>query len=111
MPKDTLASALIEQAKNGAGHSVEIEYALGNLPTNRVYDWQPEDFKISETMQAYFVNFIKTGNPNGLGLPSWPAVQSGKPAQVMHIDVNTRVETEKHRDRYLFLQSKSNEKP
>ena len=36
----------------GAVHSAEIEYALGNLPTNRVYDWQPEDYKVSEIMIA-----------------------------------------------------------
>ncbi|PKP42469.1 MAG: carboxylesterase, partial [Bacteroidetes bacterium HGW-Bacteroidetes-13] len=53
----------------GAVHSAEIEYAMGNLSTNRVYDWQPEDYKVSEILQAYFVNFIRTGNPNGLGLP------------------------------------------
>lgn len=90
-------------AASGASHSAEIEYAMGNLSTNRVYDWQPEDYKVSEIIQAYFVNFIKTGNPNGVGLPIWPAVKSGKPAELMYIDVNTKKETEKTRDRYLFL--------
>jgi para-nitrobenzyl esterase len=87
----------------GAVHSAEIEYALGNLPGNRVYDWQPEDFKVSEIMQAFFVNFIKTGNPNGTGLPVWPAVTSNGPATVMKIDVTTKAETEKNRQRYLLL--------
>ena len=88
----------------GAVHSAEIEYALGNLPTNRVYDWQPEDYMVSEIMQTYFANFIKTGNPNGLGVPEWPAVAANKPAPVMHIDIYTRAETENNRDRYLFLE-------
>lgn len=87
----------------GAVHSAEIEYALGNLPSNRIYDWQPEDYKVSEIMQAYFENFIKTGNPNGLGLPVWTTVKSGQAAPVMHIDVNTREETEPGRDRYMLL--------
>ncbi len=90
-------------ASNGASHSAEIEYALGNLPTNRVYDWQPADYKVSEIMQSYFANFIKTGNPNGLGVPEWPAVKSGSPAQLMHIDADTKAETEKTRPRYLLL--------
>lgn len=90
-------------AANGASHSAEIEYALGNLPTNRVYDWQPEDFKVSEIMQLFFANFIKTGNPNGLGVPQWPAVQSGQPASVMRIDAQTEAGVEQHRDRYLLL--------
>ncbi len=105
LPKDTLASAMRRQASQGAVHSAEIEYAMGNLPTNRVYDWQPEDFTVSEIMQAYFAAFIKTGNPNTTGLPTWPAVQPGKAASLLHIDVNTKPETEKHRDRYLFLAS------
>lgn len=88
----------------GAVHSAEIEYALGNLPTNRVYDWQPEDFVVSEVLETYFANFIKTGNPNGLGVPAWPAVVPGKPAPVAIVDVHTRTEQEKHRDRYLFLE-------
>ncbi len=92
-------------APKGAVHSAEIEYALGNLPTNRVYDWQPADYKVSEIMQLFFANFIKTGNPNGLGVPYWPAVKSGGPASVMHIDVQTRAETEKHRDRYQVMES------
>lgn len=87
-----------------AVHSAEIEYAMGNLPTNRVYDWRPEDYKVSEIMQGYFANFIKTGDPNGIGLPAWPAVKKESPAPVMHIDVNTRVEVEQTRDRYLFLE-------
>ena len=87
----------------GAVHSAEIEYALGNLPTNRVFDWQPQDFWVSEIMETFFANFIKTGNPNGTGVPLWPAVKSNAPAPVMHINVHTRVETEKNRPRYLLL--------
>jgi para-nitrobenzyl esterase len=54
-------------------------------------------------MQEYFANFIKTGNPNGLGVPLWPAANSGKIEKVMHIDVNTRAEEERYRERYLWL--------
>jgi len=87
----------------GAVHSAEIEYALGNLPSNRVFDWQPEDYIVSGIMEGFFANFIKTGNPNGIGSPQWEAVKSNGPASVMHIDVHTRLETEKNRPRYLFL--------
>jgi para-nitrobenzyl esterase len=90
--------------KRYAVHSSEIEYALGNLPTNLVFNWQPDDYLVSTILQGYFANFIKTGDPNGLGLPAWPAVKPGVPATVMHIDVTTQAETEQHRDRYLFLE-------
>jgi para-nitrobenzyl esterase len=87
----------------GAVHSAEIEYAMGNLATNNVFAWTPEDYRVSETMQGYFANFVKTGNPNGPGLPNWPAANSGSPAQVMRLDVEAHAEPEPHRDRYLFL--------
>ena len=87
----------------GAVHSAEIEYALGNLSTNRVYAWTADDYKVSKTMQEYFANFIKKGDPNGPGLPAWPAVEGGKPAQVMRLDVDSRADIEKHRARYSFL--------
>jgi para-nitrobenzyl esterase len=87
----------------GAVHSAEIEYALGNLGSNKVYDWTPEDYRVSSTMESYFANFIKTGNPNGPDLPKWPAENAAEPVQFMRIDVDTHVDTEKHRGRYLLL--------
>lgn len=90
-------------AAKGAVHSAEIEYAMGNLPTNRVYDWQPDDFVVSAIMQGYFANFIKTGNPNGMGLPNWPGFSSQSGAQVMRIDVNAVAGPSKVEDRYQVM--------
>ncbi|MDQ1468719.1 MAG: para-nitrobenzyl esterase, partial [Bryobacterales bacterium] len=87
----------------GAVHSAEIEYALGNLATNKVYSWTPDDYKVSALMENYFANFIKTGNPNGAGLPTWPAANSGNTVQFLNIGVETRAEPEQHRGRYLLL--------
>jgi para-nitrobenzyl esterase len=87
----------------GAAHSAEIEYALGNLATNDVYAWTPDDRKLSEIFQAYIANFVKTGDPNGAGLPVWPAANKGDDVPVMHLDVDSRAEPDTHRARYLFL--------
>ncbi|MGZ3754350.1 MAG: carboxylesterase/lipase family protein [Mucilaginibacter sp.] len=83
----------------GAVHASEIEYALGNLPYNKVYAWTPDDFKVSETMESYFANFIKTGSPNGADLPHWPNLQANHP-EFMLIDVNSMVKPFKNSNRY-----------
>jgi para-nitrobenzyl esterase len=90
-------------APRGAAHSAEIQYALGNLPLDPRYAWRPADYKVSEVVQGYFVNFIKTGNPNGPGLPDWPTYNSDTNFQRMRLDVDSRSEAEPHRDRYLAL--------
>ncbi|WP_426668290.1 carboxylesterase/lipase family protein [Mucilaginibacter sp. McL0603] len=75
----------------GASHASEIEYAMGNLAGNKVYDWKPEDYKVSATMEDYFANFIKTGNPNGNGLTEWKA-NKGSVTQSININVETKLE-------------------
>lgn len=97
------SGALAMPPARGAVHSAEIEYALGNLASNKVYAWTPADYKVSELLQGYFANFIKQGDPNGPGLPPWPATKQGGPVQVMRLAVDARAEADKHRARYLFL--------
>ncbi len=87
----------------GAVHSAEIEYAMGNLASNKVFAWTPDDYRVSEVMQGYFANFVKTGNPNGPGLPDWPAANADSTLPIMRLDLDSRAEPEPHRDRYLFL--------
>ena len=75
--------ALPANKPRGAVHSAEIEYALGNLDANQLYEWQDADYQVSEIMQQYFANFIKTGVPNGSdgfnrALPLWPQFSQHK---------------------------------
>ena len=88
----------------GAVHSADIEYAMATLPTNRIYDWQPEDYMISDIFSQYYVNFVKTGNPNGLGLVEWPSTNGKTVAPVLQIDVNTTVKADAQMEkRYEFI--------
>ena len=72
--------------QNGAlssHHSGELPYVFGNLDRNaRAYD--DSDRALSDTMRAYWVNFVKTGDPNGPGLPEWPRFNDA-PEQVMEL--------------------------
>jgi para-nitrobenzyl esterase len=90
---------------HGAEHSAEIQYAMGNLDLDKRYTWEPADYEVSKTMQAYLVNFIKTFNPNGSGLPNWPAYRADNRYQCMRIDVTSQAEPEGDRERYLALEA------
>jgi para-nitrobenzyl esterase len=59
-------------------HAGELPYAYGNLHYNDA-NYNESDYKLSEIMQNYWVNFAKTGNPNGENLPDWPAVTADQP--------------------------------
>lgn len=88
----------------GAPHACEIEYCMGNLPLVHDYAWTADDHKVSETMQSYFANFIKTGNPNGEGLAKWPVVKGADAMpSVMIIDTESKSVKAKQDARYELL--------
>ncbi|RDI04540.1 carboxylesterase/lipase family protein [Flavobacterium sp. AG291] len=93
-----------EQLK-GAAHASDIEYMLGNLASNPVYEWTKDDYKASQISEDYIANFIKTGNPNGKGLSDWPVSKPDGNMNLMILDVTSRSVKEPNRDRYLFLDS------
>ena len=73
----------------GSNHAGELPYFFGNLdkhPSN--YD--ESDQALSGTMLAYYANFVKTGDPNGNGLPQWPTAQEA-PDQVLELGEQIRV--------------------
>lgn len=69
-------------------HSGELPYFYGNIPHTRNYD--ESDFALSEMIQQYILNFVKTGNPNGEGLPQWDTYNDC-PDKVLNFDTEVKM--------------------
>jgi para-nitrobenzyl esterase len=55
----------------GASHFAELWYVFDHLD-QVPWHWSEADRNLAEEMSSYWVNFAKTGNPNGRRLASWP---------------------------------------
>jgi para-nitrobenzyl esterase len=62
----------------GASHASEIAYVFDNLVERNGITFTEKDKEVSKMMNAYWINFAKTGNPNGKELPYWPVFDSNK---------------------------------
>jgi para-nitrobenzyl esterase len=85
-----------------APHASDIEFVFRALDSKRL-PWRQEDRDVSELMASYWSNFARTGDPNGPGLPPWPAYHSGSGYQVMHLQAAGAAAPDNHRSRYEFM--------
>lgn len=70
------------RAGYGTGHGADVPYVFQHLNPNNPQT-RPADLEISDAMSTYWVNFAKRGDPNGEGVPKWPAFSDSNP-QVMY---------------------------
>jgi para-nitrobenzyl esterase len=76
-----------DRAKYGAFHTSEVPYAMNTLSMSD-RPFTDTDRRIADQMSSYWANFAKNGDPNGNGLPLWPAAAE-QPTRIMHIGDDT----------------------
>ncbi len=74
-----------DKKRFGAYHTAEIGYALYNLDSIQ-RAWLPVDRDLEKLMSAYWVQFVKTGNPNATGLPMWQPFSREDPQAMVFND-------------------------
>lgn len=78
-----------EHPEFNAFHTGDVIYWFNNLK-KLDRPWTQTDTIVAETASSYLVNFVINGNPNGAGLPEWPAIEAGK-AETMELGSDIRV--------------------
>jgi para-nitrobenzyl esterase len=72
-----------QRAGYGSPHGMEVAYVFGHLDENSRDKPTAADHAISDAMVTYWTNFAKYGDPNGKGMPKWPAFSDQNP-QLMY---------------------------
>jgi para-nitrobenzyl esterase len=70
--------AMKDRMKYGASNASEIPFVFDNLIERNGFKFDKTDKEVSKMMNSYWVNFAKTGNPNGKGLPIWSLYDTTK---------------------------------
>ena len=89
-------------------HGAEIDFVFGTLAPQRMTrpgtSLTARDREVADQIMSYWTNFARTGNPNGPGLPQWPAYQPNAP-QVIEFAATTSARSERDTARYAFIQT------
>lgn len=74
----------------GAGHASELSYVFGSSWGR---PFEGADKAVSDAMNEYWANFVKTGDPNGSGLDTWPVYQDGRKSVMFFKNGTSLIET------------------
>lgn len=82
-----------QRSPYGAGHGSEVSFVFNTLdaprfgPPSKPTDAEKE---LANMMNSYWVNFAKTGNPNGQGLPNWP-LYNNKNQDMLDVELDGKI--------------------
>lgn len=89
-----------EHPEFGAFHSSDLFYQFNNLK-KLDRPWTKDDWRVADEVSSYWVNFVKTGDPNGANLPTWKPFDAADPSTMtLGIKPNARPIAEKERFRF-----------
>jgi len=92
-----------ENGFHGTYHAGELIYAYGNVEKDpHSYRYDESDVELSRIMNSYWVNFAKTGNPNGENLPIWNEF-SNEDNQIMELGKNVGPIKDPYHDLYPII--------
>lgn len=83
-------------------HIDDIPYVFGNFPVKKNVTAGKQDLSLSESIQMYWTNFARTGDPNGNELPTWP-VYKGAGSEVMQLGNVIQAAQEEGTEKFQFL--------
>jgi para-nitrobenzyl esterase len=93
-----------EHPEFNAFHTGDVIYWFNNLK-KLDRPWTQTDTIVAETASSYLVNFVIKGDPNGEGLPPWPAFEAGK-AETMELGSDFRVIPVASEEKIVFFKNK-----
>ena len=90
----------------GALHTADVPFALHTL---KLWDrpWTETDYNVENTMTSYWVNFVKTGNPNGAELPEWKPYDSTS-GNIMELNRSAELKPALYENEFKILESTDN---
>lgn len=85
----------------GAYHGSELMYVFNAFPLQD-WPWRSVDLKLGEVVSSMWVNFARSGDPNGAGLPQWPAYDANSD-RLMNFSDAPKAEKAPYEDKLNFI--------